>query len=145
MKIFEDYITMGNMIAKPETSYDISGIEILAQCRSFTVQRTNGDWDLGHEFCTDAAGWSAMIGDPEEMKKFKGPVAAKRMYSSRPPFEEQEVENPPWRILLKCGELKDPKSIHAWRQLDKIRPTGMEEEYAVEWRKAVKEALDQLE
>jgi hypothetical protein len=135
---------MGQLIAKAETSYDISGIELLAQCRSFTVQRTSGDWDLGHTFCTDPSSWSAMIGDPEEIKKFKGPVAAKRMYSSRFPFEEQEVDNPPWRILLKLGDVEDPKSIHAWRQLDKIRPTGMEEVYAVEWRKAVKEALDAM-
>lgn len=69
-------------------------------------------------------------------------LAAKQMFSSRSPWEAQELDDgvlPPWRLLLQ----KEVRG-YGWRRLNKIRPSGMSEEDAVQWRKDVSDALDKL-
>jgi len=134
---------MGSAVSRPETTYDVSDIPELKHA-TFVVQRSSGVWDEGHTFCLNAGGVGAMVCMTENDEAyFQGKaIAAQQMYSSRPPWEAQELPDgvlPPWRLLL---EKKDEG--YGWRRLSKIRPTGMSDEDAVQWRKDVSDALDKL-
>lgn len=133
---------MGGAVAKPETSFDLAG-HVLFPYETYTVKRGSGEWETGH-VATRPSLWDAMRSPPGKIDEFKGPVAAKQLYSSSRPYSPLEEELK-WRILVSKGEPGDKKSIYAWRDLEKIRPDGMTEEEAVLWREDVTRYLDSLE
>lgn len=143
MKIERIKCTMGNIVSRPHSTYVVSNIPELKHA-TFVVQRSSGVWDEGHTFCLDLGKIEAMVCMTEnDCDYFQGErLAARQMYSSRAPWEAQELPDgvlPPWRLLL---EKKDEG--YGWRRLSKIRPTGMSEEDTVQWRKDVSDALDKL-
>jgi hypothetical protein len=119
--------------------------------RRFTVVRSSGEEDPGHELCLySRTGYFpavCTVGGVEELKGrdlnaliegLEGkPLAAKRTCNS---YTRKTVEENTWRILLKKG-----KELGALRQLVKVRPDGMSPEEAVAWQEEAVRQLEELE
>ena len=132
---------------KPYDALDISELPAFKD-RRFTVMRSSGDEDPGHELCVySRTGYFPAVCTVARVDELKGrnlnalieglvgkPLAAKTTCNS---YTRKTVEENTWRILLKKG--KEPGAL---RQLVKVRPDGMSPEEAVAWQE---EAVRQLE
>jgi hypothetical protein len=133
---------MGNATARPEYTYDITSIDELAGHMTFDVQRSNGEWDDTHEWCMDPFAVNTLMGEVPEKEKvlFEHKMLATRALSNEDLrfMAPERLAVLPWRILLK------KRTIYGWRRLDKIRPTGMNEEDAIVWREKVISLLNNI-
>ena len=132
---------------KPYDALDISELPAFKD-RRFTVMRSSGEEDPGHELCLySLTGYFPAVCTAVRVDELKGrdlndlikamvgnPLAANKTVNS---YTREMVEENTWRILLKKGN-----GLGALRQLAKVHPDGMSPEEAVAWRE---EAVRQLE
>jgi hypothetical protein len=124
---------MGKTYSLPCYAVDISGISEL-ECR-LEVLRTSGEWDE-QDLCQDPSKYEAGYGTDEGKAV---PAATKIMVGHKGP-----ATIPDWRIFMTKYSRDHPEAICGWRNINKIRPVGMSEEEAQEWRKKVESEIEKL-
>ena len=130
---YEEHNTMGKTYSLPCYAVDISEVSEL-KCR-LEVLRTSGEWDE-QDLCQDPSQYEGGYGNAEGKAV---PAATKVMVGQKGPVATDD-----WRIFMTKLPRDHPEAICGWRNLNKIRPVGMSEEEAQEWRKKVENEINKL-
>jgi hypothetical protein len=124
---------MGKAYSLPCYAIDISEISELKV--QLEVLRTSGEWEE-QEVCQDPTKYEAAYGDNPARAV---PAATSILYSKKAGSQATC-----WRIFMNKHAHDHPEAVCGWRSLEKIRPLGVSEEDAKEWRKKVETEILKL-
>jgi len=132
---------MGAVCSKPQYIYDITSLDL--NNTTFCVLRSSGEWESGHVLVSGTTlGRTVEDGDdeyPRESLRGK-PLAANGIFNSA----SHALLGAYWCLLLTNDTVPD-KPVKGWRKVTEIRPDGMSEEDAEEWRVNLINELTKLE